>query len=68
MFKEFFIETSKTILITVVDSSYSIFLTLALVALLLYICGQRKAGKYVSISFVIYVILQSIKGVIIWKV
>lgn len=65
MFKEFFIETSKTVLITVVDSSYSIFLTLALVALLLYICGQRKAGKYVSISFVIYVILQSIKGVII---
>lgn len=48
----------------VINSSYWICLTCCLLALVLYIAGQRKAGKYVSISFVIYFILQSLKGVI----
>ena len=46
----------------IVASSYWICLISCLIALILYIAGQRKAGKYVSISFVVYVILQALKG------
>lgn len=48
----------------VINSSYWICLYVSLIALIFYIAGQKKAGKYVSISFVIYFLLQSIKGVI----
>lgn len=55
----------KWIGLGIINSSYWICLTACLVALILYIAGQKKAGKYVSISFVIYVVLQAIKGVLI---
>lgn len=46
----------------IIDNSYIICLTVCLLALLLYISGQRKAGKYVSLSFVIYFVLQALRG------
>lgn len=49
----------------IINGSYWICLTACLIALFMYIAGQKKAGKYVSISFVIYCILQAIKGVLI---
>lgn len=55
----------KWIGLGIINSSYWICLTACLIALLLYIAGQKKAGKYVSISFVIYVVLQAIKGALI---
>lgn len=55
----------KWIFMGIVNGSYWICLAACLIALLLYIAGERKAGKYVTISFVVYVILQSIKGVFI---
>lgn len=55
----------KWIGLGIINGSYWICLIACLVAIILYIAGQRKAGKYVSISFVIYVILQAIKGVLI---
>lgn len=55
----------KWIGLGIINGSYWICLTACLLALILYIAGQRKAGKYVSISFVIYVVLQAIKGVLI---
>lgn len=55
----------KWIGLGIINGSYWICLTACLIALILYIAGQRKAGKYVSISFVIYVVLQAIKGVLI---
>lgn len=55
----------KWIGLGIINGSYWICLTACLVALILYIAGQRKASKYVSISFVIYVVLQAIKGVLI---
>lgn len=54
----------KWIVSGVINSSYWICLYVSLVALILYIAGQKKAGKYVSISFVVYFLLQAIKGVI----
>lgn len=55
----------KWIFMGIVNGSYWICLVACLIALLLYIAGQRKAGKYVTISFVVYFILQAIKGVLI---
>lgn len=55
----------KWIGLGIINGSYWICLIACLVAIILYIAGQRKVGKYVSISFVIYVVLQAIKGVLI---
>lgn len=55
----------KWIGLGIINGSYWICLIACLAAIILYIAGQRKAGKYVSISFVIYVVLQAIKGVLI---
>lgn len=63
--KQSVINFLKWIGLGIINSSYWICLTACLIALLLYIAGQRKAGKYVSISFVIYFILQALKGLII---
>lgn len=49
----------------IIDSSYWICLLACLISLLLYISGQKKAGKVTSISFVIYFLLQAIKGAFI---
>ena len=54
----------KWIALGIIKNSYWICLTACLIALLLYIAGQKKAGKYVSISFIVYFILQALKGVI----
>lgn len=48
----------------IIDSSFEICLTIAIISLILYICGKRKAGKYVTISIGIYFILQSLRGLI----
>lgn len=55
----------KWIFTGLVSGSYWICLTACLIALLLYIAGARKAGKYVTISFIVYVVLQSIKVALI---
>ena len=55
----------KWIGLGIINGGYWICLIACLIALILYIAGQRKAGKYVSISFVVYVILQALKGVLI---
>lgn len=63
--KQSAINLIKWVGLGIINSSYWICLTACLIALILYIAGQKKAGKYVSISFVIYVVLQAIKGVLI---
>lgn len=62
--KDSLMDIGKWILNGVINSSYWVCLYVSLLALILYIAGQKKAGRYVSISFVIYFLLQSIKGVI----
>lgn len=63
--KQSVINFLKWIGLGAINGSYWICLIACIIALLLYIAGQKKAGKYVSISFIIYVILQAIKGVLI---
>lgn len=59
--KEFVITGLKDIGLGVIKSSYWICLIVCLISLILYIAGQKKAGKYVSISFITYFILHSLK-------
>ncbi|MDU5111160.1 MAG: hypothetical protein E6248_11980 [Clostridium sp.] len=63
--KQSIVNFLKWIGLGIINGSYWICLIACLIALLLYIVGQRKAGKYVSISFVIYFILQAVKELII---
>lgn len=45
----------------IINYSYIVCLLVCLIAILLYVSGQRKAGKYVSISFVVYFTLQALR-------
>lgn len=63
--KQSVINFFKWIAVGIINGSYWLCLAACLIAIILYVAGQRKAGKYVSISFVIYVVLQAIKGVFI---
>lgn len=55
-------ELLKAILEGLVSSSYIICLSVAMIAIILYVCGCKKAGRYVSISIVTYILLQALKG------
>ena len=57
MIKDF----TMSLLLKIIDNSYWITLPIAIICLVLYISGLKKAGKYVSISFVVYFILQCLK-------
>ena len=63
--KNSFIELGKWIALGIINNSYWICLVVCIAALILYIAGLKKAGKYCSISFVIYVVLQALKGALI---
>ena len=52
----------KWILTGVINSSFWVCLIICILSLIIYACGNRKAAKYIPISFVSYVILQCIKG------
>lgn len=56
------IDFLKWLMVNFINCSYWICLFSCILALILYIAGLKKAGKYVSVSFVIYFFLQSIKG------
>lgn len=62
--KEALIEVGKWILQGIIGSSYLICLTACLLALILYVAGMKKAGKYVSISFIIYFLIQAVSLVL----
>lgn len=47
--------------IGLLGSSYWICLIIAMTSLLLYIAGNKKAGKYVTLSMIIFFILQCLK-------
>jgi hypothetical protein len=60
-FHSFFSSIFKRVAIGIIDNSYMICLVVCLLALALYIGGQRKAGKYVGGSFIVYYILQALR-------
>ncbi|WP_297633527.1 hypothetical protein [uncultured Clostridium sp.] len=48
-----------------IDMSYWICLIVAIIALILYVAGIKKSGKWVSGSIVIYIIMQLLKVAIL---
>lgn len=51
-------------IIHIINSSYYIFSIFAIVCVILYALGFKKAGKYIGLSFAIYFLLQCVKAVI----
>ncbi len=45
-----------------VQSSFWICLIVCMISLLLYVGGQRKAGKGISISIILYILFQALKA------
>ena len=64
MIKNKIIEGLNAAAIFVLDSSYGICLTVAMVGLIMYCAGYKKGAKAVTISLIIFVVLQAIKVVI----
>lgn len=56
--------TLKSLVKLLINCSYFICLSACLLSLILYIAGLKKARKYIPISFIMYFLCQSIKGVI----
>ncbi len=48
-----------------VSFSYWICLFIAIISTILYVAGLKKAGKYVSVSMVIYFLLECFKATVI---
>ena len=63
--KNVIISMLKSLLRGIVASSFWICLFICMISLMLYITGNRKAGKYVTGSFIIFVILQAVGGVLL---
>lgn len=59
--KDLILGLLKWIALGIIDTSYWICLFTCLVALILYISGIKKAGKYVPTSLIIYFVLESLK-------
>ncbi len=61
MIKNFFVNKGVDLALGIIDISYWICLFVCLIAIILYVSGLKKAGKYVSISFVVYFLMQCCK-------
>ncbi|MBN1050301.1 hypothetical protein [Clostridium botulinum] len=61
MIKNFFVKLGTSTALEFIGMSYWICLFICMIALILYVAGEKKAGKYVSISFAINFLLQALK-------
>ncbi len=64
MIKDFFSWLGKSTLTQIAEFSYWPCLIVGMGAMLLYISGQKKAGKYIPTSIIIYYLLQCFKAAI----
>ena len=61
MIKDFLI---NTLLMGVIDCSYWICLFVCMLSFIFYIVGCKKSGRIASISFIVYILTQAMKGVV----
>ncbi len=61
MIKNFFIKLGTSTALEVIGMSYWICLYVCMFAIILYMAGQKKAGRVASISFAINFLLQALK-------
>lgn len=59
------LESFKWLCLTIIDNSYNICLSVAMLGLICYLGGYKKGAKVVTLSLVIFFVLQAIKGVIV---
>lgn len=64
MIKAKIIEGLNAAAIFILDSSYGICLTVAMIGIILYCAGYKKGAKAVTLSVIIFVVLQAIKAVL----
>ncbi|MBB6715970.1 hypothetical protein [Clostridium gasigenes] len=64
MIKEKILEGLQSLGVIILDGSYSICLAVAMVGLIFYMAGYKKGAKAVTLSIIIFVLLQAIKVVI----
>ena len=62
--KNSIVSSVKWLSLVIIDSSYTICLTVAIVGLIFYIAGYKKAAKAVTLSLIVFFVLQAIKAVI----
>lgn len=63
-FKDVCVDGVKWLAITIVNNSFWICLTVAMVGLIFYMGGNKKGAKVVTISIIVFVVLKAI-GVVI---
>lgn len=68
MIKEIIINESKDlgvwILNGTINASYTVCLMLGLISLILYLIGNKKFGKYIPASILLYYLMQCLRVVI----
>lgn len=64
MIKDFFNWLGKSTVTQLAEFSYWPCMIVCIAAMLLYIAGQKKAGKYVPTSVIIYFLLQCFKAAV----
>lgn len=51
--------------ITIIDNSYNVCLVVAMIGLICYLGGYKKGAKVVTLSLIVYFVLQAIKVVLL---
>lgn len=60
MIKGVIVNIFEWIALGLINTSYWICLFTSIVALMLYVAGLKKAGKYVPASLIIYILLETL--------
>lgn len=60
MIKGIVLNLLEWIALGIINSSYWICLIVSLIALMLYVGGLKKAGKYIPASLIIYILLETL--------
>lgn len=62
--KDFILSGLKCIALGILNSSYYICLFTSLLGIILYVAGCKKAGKYVSVSLILYVFSECLRSLL----
>lgn len=61
MVKNFIFSGIKDAILTAISLSHWVCLFICMIALVLYIAGSKKAGRCVTITFVVNILIQALK-------
>lgn len=58
-FKNMIADFIKSVFYGVLNNSFWICLIISMICLILYIAGLKKAGRYCTVSFIIYILIEA---------